>query len=54
MITSWSIQSDFSLLIREVYKKKNPNQLNMYLNTLYHEFSVIAVTETWATVDNAP
>ena len=26
----------------------------MYLNTLYHEFSVITVTEIWATADNAP
>ena len=49
------VKSDTSLLLLHVNARslnKNLDILTLYLDTLHHSFSVIAISETWARDDN--
>ena len=53
MIENKSIENNFSLIHNNARSlSKNLNYLNIYLTSLSHMFSVIAVTETWANFTN--
>ena len=53
MIENKSIENNFSLIhINGRSLSKNLDHLNIYLTSLSHMFSVIAVTETWANFTN--
>ena len=53
MTMNTNITSKFSVIhVNARSLPKNIYALNIYLNTLSHSFSVIAVSETWATADS--
>jgi hypothetical protein len=53
MISNKLVDDNFSLLhVNARSLAKNLDFLNIYLNTLNHKFSVIVVTETWASSTN--
>ena len=53
MVENKSIENNFSLAhIKARSMSKNLNHLNIYLTSLSHMFSVIAITETWTNFTN--